>query len=127
MDFGPAVYRVMAWARPGFVAPFGVGWGSRGFVDSGVRGRRSRVRGSVGGSWVRGRFVGGSWEVRGFVGSWVSGWVRGFVDSFARFRVRGVSFPKASAKGSRLVRKYTGEKLHHRPACVPANREKLTE
>ena len=119
MDFGPAVYRG-SWAGLGRGSWLhsGGGWGSRGFVDSGVRGRRSRVRGSVG---VRG-FVGGSWEVRGFVGSWVSGWVRGFVDSFARFRVRGVSFPKASAKGSRCVRNYTGEKLHHRLECVPANR-----
>ena len=80
----------MAWARPGFVAGFGVGGGA---VGSWIRGFVGAVRGFVG-SWIRGGFV-GSWEVRGFVGSWVSGWVRGFVDSFARFRVRGVSFPKA--------------------------------
>ena len=63
------------------------------------------------------------WGVRGFVNGFVHSWVRelvaGFVDWFTRFRVRGVSFPKASAKGSRCVRNYTGEKLHHRLACVP--------
>ena len=88
MDFGPAVYpgswlglgRVRGWSR-----------GGGGSVDSGVRGRRLGLRGFVDPWGIRG-FVGGSWEVRGFVGSWVSGWVRGFVDSFARFRVRGVSF-----------------------------------
>ena len=102
MDFGPAVYRG-SWP--------GLGRGS--WLDSGWVGR-PWVRGFGGswapfeGSWIRGGFV-GSWEVRGFVGSWVSGWVRGFVDSFARFRVRGVSFPKASAKGSRLVGNIPGK------------------
>ena len=95
----------MAWARPGFVAGFGVGGGA---VGSWIRGFVGAVRGFVDPWGVRG-FVGGSWEVRGFVGSWVSGWVRGFVDSFARFRVRGVSFPKASAKGSRLVGNIPGK------------------
>ena len=60
-------------------------------MGSWIRGFVGAVRGFVDPWGVRG-FVGGSWEVRGFVGSWVSGWVRGFVDSFARFRVRGVSF-----------------------------------
>ena len=85
MDFGPALYpgswpglgRVRGWIRGG--------WGSRGFVDSGVRGRRSSVRGFV-----------DPWGVRGFVNGFVHSWVRelvaGFVDWFARFRVRGVSF-----------------------------------
>ena len=75
MDFGPAVYRGSwpglgrgSWLDSG-------GGGGRGFVDSGVRGRRSGVRGFVdpwGGSWVR------EW-VRGFVGSWLGSWVRGLV------------------------------------------------
>ena len=82
----------MGWARPGFVAAFGGGGGA---VGSWIRGFVGAVRGFVDPWRVRG-FVGGSWEVRGFVGSWVSGWVRGFVDSFARFRVRGVSFFPAS-------------------------------
>ena len=89
----------MVWARPGSWLDSGGRWG-RGFVDP--------------------------WGVRGFVNGFVHSWVRelvaGFVDWFTRFRVRGVSFPKASAKGSRLVRNYTGEKLHHRLECVPANR-----
>ena len=86
----------MAWARPGFVAGFGGGWRGRGFVGSGIRGRRSGVRGFV-----------DPWGVRGFVNGFVHSWVRelvaGFVDWFARFRVRGVSFPKASAKARVLV------------------------
>ena len=77
----------MAWARPGFVAGCG-GGGGRGFVDPGGRGRRSAVRGFR-----------NPWGVRGFVNGFVDSWVRelvaGFVDWFARFRVRGVSFPKA--------------------------------
>ena len=83
MDFGPAVYRG-SWP--------GLGRGS--WLDSGVGG----------GPWVRG--FGGSWApfvdpwgirafVNGFVHSWVRELVAGFVDWFARFRVRGVSFPKA--------------------------------
>ena len=39
-------------------------WGGRGFVDPGVRGRRSGVRGFVDAWGVR-----DSWEVREFVGS----------------------------------------------------------
>ena len=67
MDFGPAVYRA-SWPGLGQVR----GWirgggGSRGFVDLGVRRRRSEVRGFVG-SWIRGD-------------SSVRGWVRGFVGS----------------------------------------------
>ena len=54
----------MGWARPGFVAGFGVGGGA---VGSWIRGFVGAVRGFVG-SWIRGGFV-GSWEVRGFVGS----------------------------------------------------------
>ena len=119
MDFGPAVYRG-SWAGLGRGSWLDSGGGG-GAVGSWIRGFVGAVRGFVDPWGVRG-FVGGSWEIRGFVGSWVSGWVRGFVDSFARFRVRGVSFPKASAKGSRCVRNYTGEKLHHRLECVPANR-----
>ena len=66
MGFGPAVYReVMAWARTG--SWLDSGEGSRGFVDSGIRRRRSEVRGFVG-SWIRGD-------------SSVRGWVRGFVGS----------------------------------------------
>ena len=76
--------------------------GGRGFVDPGIRGRRSRVRGFV-----------DPWGVRGFVNGFVHSWVRelvaGFVDWFTRFRVRGVSFPKASAKGSRLVGNIPGK------------------
>ena len=60
------------------------------------------VRGFVDPWGIRG-FVGGSWEVRGFVGSWVSGWVRGFVDSFARFRVCGVSFVRKIRKNARKM------------------------
>ena len=105
MDFGPAVYRG-SWAGLGRGSWLHSG-GCGGAVGSWIRGFVGAVRGFVG-SWIRGGFV-GSWEVRGFVGSWVSGWVRGFVDSFARFRVRGVSFPKASAKGSRLVGNIPGK------------------
>ena len=65
----------MAWARPGFVAGFGVGggvgWGGRGVVDSGVRGRRSGVRGFV-----------DPWRVRGFVEGFVDSWVREFMAGF---------------------------------------------
>ena len=54
-------------------------------MDSGVRGRRSGVRGFV-----------DPWRVRGFVEGFVDSWVRElvawFVDELARFRVRGVSF-----------------------------------
>ena len=57
-------------------------------MDPGVRGRRSGVRGFVDPWGVRG-------FVNGFVHSWVREFVAGFVDWFARFRVRGVSFPKA--------------------------------
>ena len=71
-------------------------------MDSGVRGRRSGVRGFV-----------DPWGVRGFVDGFVDSWVRelvaGFVVGLARFRVRGVSFPKASAKGSRLVGNIPGK------------------
>ena len=65
----------MAWARPGSWLDSGAEEG-RGFVDSGVRGRRLGVRGFV----------------DEFVDSWVHELVRGFVDSFARFRIRVVSF-----------------------------------
>ena len=90
MDFGPAVYRG-SWAGLGRGSWLHSGGGGGAAVGSWIRGFVGAVRGFVDPWGVRG-FVGGSWEVRGFVGSWVSGWVRGFVDSFARFRVRGVSF-----------------------------------
>ena len=76
--------------------------GGRGLVDPGIRGRRSGVRGFV-----------DPWGVRGFVNGFVHSWVRelvaGFVDWFTRFRVRGVSFPKASAKGSRCLGNIPGK------------------
>ena len=76
------------------------GWvGDRGFVGSGVRGRRSGVRGFV-----------DPWGVRGFVNGFVHSWVRelvaGFVDWFARFRVRGVSFHSGRGGGKFLPRFY---------------------
>ena len=101
MDFGPAVYR-MSWPGLGRVRGWIRGGGSRGFVDSGVRGRRSGVRGFVDPWGVRG-------FVNGFVHSWVREFVAGFVDWFARFRVRVVSFPKASAKGSRCLGNIPGK------------------
>ena len=92
---------VMAWARPGSWLDSG-GGGGRGFVDPGGRGRRWEVR----------EFV-DPWGVRGFVNGFVDSWIRelvaGFVDLFARFRVRGVSFPKASAKGSRSLGNIPGK------------------
>ena len=95
MDFGPAVYRG-SWPGLGRGSwlDSGVG-GGRGFVGSGIRGRRSGVRGFV-----------DAWEVRGFVNGFVHSWVRelvaGFVDWFARFRVRGVSFPESVSEGFSL-------------------------
>ena len=82
MDLGPAVYpgswpglgRVRGWIR-------GAREG-RGFVDSGVRGRRSGVRGFV-----------DPWGVRGFVNGFVDSWVRelvaGFVGSWIGSRAFG--------------------------------------
>ena len=71
----------MAWARPGFVAGFGVGGKvGGGAVGSWIRGFGVAVREFVG-SWIRGAFVGswrGSWT-RGFVSSWLGLWVRGLV------------------------------------------------
>ena len=89
MHFGPAVYRG-SWP--------GLGRGS--WLDSGG----PWVRGSggswapLGGSWVRGS-VGVRGFVNGFVHSWVRELVAGFVDWFARFRVRGVSFPDSVREG----------------------------
>ena len=75
---------VRGWIRGGV--------GGRGLVDPGIRGRRSGVRGFV-----------DPWGVRGFVNGFVHSWVRelvaGFVDWFARFRVRGVSFPESVSEG----------------------------
>ncbi len=92
----------MAWARPGFVAGFGGGWGAGG---SWIRGFVGAARGFVG-SWIRGGVRG---FVNGFVHSWVRELVAGFVDWFTRFRVRGVSFPKALAKGSRCLGNIPGK------------------
>ena len=74
----------MAWARPGFVAGFGVGGGA---VGSWIRGFVGAVR-RFAGSWVRGS-VGIRRFVDGFVDSWVRELVAGFVGSWIGSRAFG--------------------------------------
>ena len=73
---------VMAWARPGSWLDSVRGGVGRGFVEPGVRGRRSGVRGFV-----------DPWGARGFVDGFVDSWVRelvgGFVGSWIGSRAFG--------------------------------------
>ena len=82
MGFGPAVYRG-SWPGRGRGSWLDSGWvAGRGFVDPGVRGRRSGVRGFVDPWGVRG-------FVEGFVDSWVRELVAGFVGSWIGSRAFG--------------------------------------
>ena len=81
MDFGPAVYRV-SWPGLGRGSWLDSGVeGDREFVDPGVRGRRSGVRGFV-----------DPWVVRGFVEGFVDSWVRELVGGFVGWWIASCAF-----------------------------------